>query len=254
MLNTEKYVESVLGSGIPRGFKGIYGIDTEKYDWVDKYLKDVELRKEIDRLREEIPKIEGQLMHREELKARFLESLKDINKMQEQQIFFHLLNVQARTENLISPESVRALKIVPPVSLGTDEINTIIAKLPSGVRQAEIDRDMKKNKERIEEIRAKIDKELSPSDRWFYHDTGERVRYPQGCRWTLFVKDWKMVVSRFDGVVNIEGFSCVSEAEATAFYALGMGDVRKLTPLRKPHEMPPRPKMGKELHDESVRM
>ena len=53
------------------------------------------------------------------------------------------------------------------------------------------------------------------------------------------MQDWRKVVSRFQGNVNIEGFLCESEEEKVAFFALGLDKVRKVTPLREPRVHPP---------------
>jgi hypothetical protein len=252
-MDREEIIKAVLGSdGRVRGIGDAYGIDIVKYAWVDSYLRDKAIRGQITQLREQIPKLENQPIHRDELKASFIESLKEINKLMLQRVSNHLVMAQARKEGLLNVNTVMGLKLVYPLNLVPDEIDAIFSCLLEGVRQADIDKSVEEVRAQIGALQRKIDEELSPQHRWIHYDSGSPMHYPGGCRWTAFVEDWQRVVSRFDGKVNIEGFEISTDAEQTAFFALGLDKVRKFTPLRSPKVKPPPPKSASELYNESV--
>lgn len=247
----EECIAAVLGSYGSPDMKGLYGIDTAQYSWVESYLRDQMIRAEIERLRAEIPKIEALPIHRDELKARFMEALGQVNSLMVQRVRNHLVQVQARKESLIGPDTALGFRIVYPMNLTPEEIDEIVAALPEGTRQADIEKSVSEIRGQIRELERKIEDELSPQDRWFYTESGYPVRYPQGCRWTRFVNDWKKVVGRFEGRVDIEGYA-VEGPEATAFIALGLDKIRKLTPLRKPRVKPNLGHNAKKLYEETV--
>ncbi|MDP1991961.1 MAG: hypothetical protein Q8K00_13175 [Syntrophales bacterium] len=233
--------------------KSVYGIDLVTYPWVDSYLKDKEIRAKIINLEKEIPKIEALPIHKDELKTSFREALNQINGMMLNQIKSHLLKVQAGETALIGPENVHSLRLVYPMgNLTEEEMSALFAEFPEGVKHADIVARVKTNRAEINRLKGKIEDELSPQERWVHYETGFPMPYPDGCLWTKVVTDWGKIASRFDGNVNINGCALESDAETTAFFALGMDKVRKREPLKKPLVKPPRQKTGAELYNESV--
>ena len=131
---------------------------------------------------------------------------------------------------------VQGNQYIPAIELTKRDIDNIFSQLPEeGVRQVDIDakiQQMQKDIARAEEV---IARELCPPDRWKYNDNGKSISYPQGCQWTQYVNAWKKVASRFDGPVSIEGSAIKSDGEQTAYIALGLNNIGKVTPLRKPN-------------------
>jgi len=254
MLDTYEAIASVLGSGANPEIKGIYGIDAIKYSWVDLYLRDQAARAEIKNLEADIERVGNLPICREELKARFIMALEKINSLMLRRMKIHLAGVQNRTENLIDEDGIARFNVVRPLFLTGLDIEEMFSDLQPGTPQAEIDEAIRAIKDKISTIKGRIASELSPQSRWVHHDSGEPMHYPNGCRWTAFVEDWKKVASRFEGRVNIEGFSLESGAEETAYTALGLDKVRKASPLRKPRVVRPPDKYGKELYEASVSM
>jgi len=254
-IDTEEIVRRVLDRGsiyTTSDVRREYGVDVVKYGWVDSYLRDKEVRAEIARLEGEIPKIQSLPIHRDEIKASFMEAMKLINGMWLDQVKSHLLNVQARKTAMMGPESIYALRLVYPLNIGKQEAEALFSGLPEGVKQAEIGSQVEKIEAEIERLRNRIKDEFSPHERWSYSPNGYPWPYPGGCWWTRFVEDWKKIASRFEGNVNLNGCPLESEAETSAFYALGIDKVWKLTPLRKPYIKPPRQKTAQESYNESV--
>ena len=234
-------VKQVLGAGGPVTFKRHYQLDVKGYSWVEIFVRDQKTRKEIERLQEEITATQKSLIDREELRLMFKTGLDQVKRDFLELLKDHLSQAQRRESAV-----VRGLRqfgaisndlLFMPITLVSDgEIGDIIAGLPVGVKRSEIEKTVEGIKKEIEKLKETIDKELSPQERWFYSDTGKPIPYPKGCRWFRFVGDWKRVVSRFDGKVDIEGCALKTEAEFEAFYLLELDKVRKLTPLRTPWE------------------
>jgi hypothetical protein len=254
MLDTGDAIKLVLTSSNGARIKHLYGIDTVGYAWVDSYLKDKNARAEIVRLEGEISKVSRQPIHRDELKASFVESLKEINMLMSQQIASHLARAQNRETDLLDVNNIMVFRIVYPLNLTPNEIDTIFSRLPEGVMQSEIDKSIGDIRAQIYALRNEIDTELSPQGRWIHYDTGHAYTYPSGCRWTAFVNDWKTVACRFAAPVNIEGYAPESSAEETAYFALGLNDTRKAEPLKAPYVLPARPKSAQEFYKASVKI
>jgi len=239
MLDTFDAVKSVLGGGGSPQIKGIYGVDTQKYDWVESYLRDIKIREEIKRLQGEKSQIEASPIHKEELRKSFEETLAQAREAWAGQIREIIVNKQRRFLGASDFVTILTAKLKQPPILSSKEIDSFFSPLPDGVRQSEIEKSVQGVEDQIKQLRDKIEKELSPQWRWVHFDSGQPMHYPGGCRWTTFVQDWRKVVSRFQGNVNIEGFLCESEEEKVAFFALGLDKVRKVTPLREPRVHPP---------------
>lgn len=253
MKDTADLIKGILTSNSwsTSNIKKVYGIDLVNYSWVDSYLRDKEFRSKIISLEKEIPNIESLPIHRDELKVNFMEALKQINGMMLNQIKGHLSNVQQRKTGLMGSESIQSLCIVHPLNLNEKEIDRLFSELPEGIKKNEIVKRVKTTTSEIDRLSEIIKNELSPKERWIHYENGNPQPYPEGCLWTRFVNDWKMVVSRFNGNVNINGCALESEAEATAFFALKMDKVYKREPLLKVL-IKPRTKTTAESYNESV--
>jgi hypothetical protein len=116
------------------------------------------------------------------------------------------------------------------------EIDEIFSQIPDGVRQEEIEASAKAIGKKIANLEEKIRLELSPQNRWLHNQEGNPFPYPVGCRWTIFVEDWKKVLSRYNGKANIDGCAITSPEEGAAYHALELDQVRRLTPLREPRK------------------
>jgi len=108
--------------------------------------------------------------------------------------------------------------------------------MPDGIKSGVIDNQIKEIRRRIEELKNKIDTELSPRERWYHRDNGFPEPYPMGCRWTKYVDTWKQIARRFNAPVNINGCVCSPE-ETAAYTALEIGSEMKLTPLSDPKDL-----------------
>ena len=229
------WVKDVLNSGPSTlaSIKHRYRVDVNKYEWLDLYLRDKKLREEINSLREEKKKIINSPIHRDELRETFKNKLKKDHSEMISSIRDHFASVQKR-EEWLAP-----LKIAPELLLDLKdrEINEIFSQLPDGVKQEEIQTSVITIEQKISKLEEKIRLELSPHRRWFYDQEGNPFPYPAGCRWTIFVEDWKKVVSRYNGEASIEGAAITSPEEKTAYYALGLDQVWRITPLREPKKM-----------------
>ena len=235
----DKAVKEVLASGGRIIFKHRYNIDVDKYSWVRDFVRDQELRKEIDRLQKEIAATQQSLIDRDELQAMFDAGVEQLKQGFLELLRDHLVEAQKRECPVIG--GLHSFGVISnrlplmTVSLASPEdIGNIIAGLPRGVKQKEIEATVEGLRKQIAKCNETIERELSPRERWFHFDTGKPQPYPVGCRWTKFVSDWKTVVARFDGKVDIEGVALVTEEEFTAFHMLELDRVRKMPPLRDP--------------------
>lgn len=239
MLDTYEAIKSVLEGGGRTKMKHLYGVDTFKYGWVESYLRDKTIRQEIEKLEKEKWELEKLPIHKDELKRYFEGLLNSIREARKTSIQGLLIDAQKRALSLEDFHVAIQSRTFSPLALlvfSQKEIDAFFSVLPDGVREKEIQSLVKQKEAQIFELKARIEKELSPQERWFYSDAGIAQRYPSGCRWTLFVNDWKKVASRFIGIVNIEGTLPEREEEKTAYYALGIDKMKKLTSLREPHK------------------
>lgn len=214
-----------------------YNIDTMNYSWVSDFIRDKTIRQEIAGLEADIPKIRALPIHKDELRKSFEKELSRINSMLVQQIQDRLLLVQQRQAGIMSIDNILSMKLIYPVFLAESKIDGIFSCLPLGVKKSEIDKKVAQAQDKINALKSKIDAELSPKHRWVYEPSGDPIPYPMGCRWTMFVEDWKYIQSRFNGNVNINGRELESEAERTAYFALGLDKTYKIDtrdPIRRP--------------------
>ncbi|HUV59815.1 MAG TPA: hypothetical protein VMW09_06850 [Desulfatiglandales bacterium] len=233
-------VKEVLASGGQVSFKYSYRIDVVNYSWVKDYVRDQKLRQEIDQLKKKIAEAQNSPIDKNELRAMF-----EAGVEQTRQNFLELLKnnfskAQKRECGVIGGlheygNIASELPLMSVTLVSSEDIKDIIAALPVGIKQKEIEKTIEGIKKQIAEREAIIEKELSPKDRWFYDDRGNPRPYPND-RWSKFVDGWRKVVARFDGKVDIEGFALVTEDEFAAFHMLELEKVFKLTPLRAPWE------------------
>lgn len=234
MLDNDRWVKMVLNEGGQVNMKRLYGIDVKSYAWIQDYVRDKKIREEIEGIQEEIKKTRNSLIHRDELKKLFINRLEGAKGSLVDYLKDHLIEVQERKEALLGDFYVKRMPFAAFLSIFSQEIEGIFPELPEGVTQQDIDKKCKELTGKIEGLEKMIQEELSPQGRWIHFDSGLPMPYPRGCRWTLFVNDWKRVISRFEGEATIEGCALKTDEEYKAFYLLGLDKVRKYTPLRKP--------------------
>lgn len=234
LLKGENVASMVLRASQGASVKYRYKIDTYKFSWVDDFLRDAALRKKIEGIREKIKETRGSLIDKGELRKMFESAISSINTSHIDWFVESLKAVQLRTGHMVNSDTVRGKAYSPSINLSKKDIDNIFIQLPEGVTQANIDAEVEKLLEEIRKIETVIESELSPRDRWMYRDDGKPVPYPQGCRWTQYVTAWRIIVKRYDGPVTIEGLPVNSDEELIAYRALGLHELMKITPLRKP--------------------
>ena len=240
-INFDNNIKEVLASGGQVGIKYTYRLDVDKYSWVKDYVRDQKLRQEIDQLRKEIAEAQNSPIDKSELRAMFEAGVEQTRQNFLELLKNNLSKAQKRECGVIGGlheygNIASELPLMSITLVSSEDIKDIIAALPPGIKQKEIEKTIEGIKKQIAEREAIIEKELSPKDRWFYDDRGNSLPYPAGCRWNKFVDGWRRVVSRFDGKVDIEGCALVTEDEFAAFHMLELEKVYKLTPLRAPWE------------------
>jgi len=234
----DRAIKEVLASGGQVSFKHSYRLDVVNYSWIKNYVRDQKLRQEIEQLKKKITKTQNSPIDKIELQSMFEAAV-----LQTRQNFLELLKnnlskAQKRECGVIGGlheygNIASELPLMAVTLVSSEDIKDIIAALPPGIKQKEIEKTIEGIKKQIAEREAIIEKELSPKDRWFYDDRGNPRPYPND-RWCKFVGGWKTVVARFDGKVDIEGFALVTEDEFAAYHMLELEKVYKLTPLRAP--------------------
>ena len=240
-INFDNNIKEVLASGGQVGIKYTYRLDVDKYSWVKDYVRDQKLRQEIDQLRKEIAEAQNSPIDKSELRAMFEAGVEQTRQNFLELLKNNLSKAQKRECGTIGGlheygNIASELSLMSVTLVSSEEIKDIIAALPPGIKQKEIEKTVEGIKKQIAEREAIIEKEVSPKDRWFYDDRGNSLPYPAGCRWSKFLDGWRRVVSRFDGKVDIEGCALVTEDEFAAFHMLELEKVYKLTPLRAPWE------------------
>ena len=237
MIESTVWIDGVLtGSDGPK-IKHLYGIDTEKYTWVESYIRDQTTRGEIARLKAKISEVQKSPICRDELRQRLEAEIAQVNLARLNQIRNHIIGAQNRETPLMNSGNILEFKFIPYVGLSQADTDSLFADLPQGKPQEEITKEVNEITAKIQELQKRIEEELSPRTRWVYKASGDPILYPKGCRWTAFVKDWETVVARFEGEVNIEGYPFEFHEEAVAYNMLELDKVRKLTPLRKPKKI-----------------
>ena len=177
------------------------------------------------------------------MKSAFLEDLKGFKARRLAILKSHLEAAQKLMVEPLSPENVFSV-IGGPASylsfldydLTGEQIDFLFSGLEEGTTQKAKTKKIGQLQERINELNVLINNELSPQARWFHTPAGNPIRYPDGCRWTRFVKTWKEVVSRHSEPVNIEGYKLNGEGEKDAYYLLELDKEPKRTPLSEGSE------------------
>jgi len=237
ILDNEKWIQSVLGSSSPRvNIKQLYGLDVTQYGWVKDYVRDKKYREEVESLRNQITEVQQAPIHSDEVASIFKRSLKTVKQSVVENLKEHLLKVQAREIELFHGLDVKMLSTFALNQLSTSEINEVVSVLGYGKTQQEIEETVESLTNEITQLQEKIDTELNIQSRWLHFDSGWPSPYPNGCRWTIFVNDWKKVASRFDGKVDIEGCALETSAEHMAYNLLELDKVYRRTPFKKPRK------------------
>jgi hypothetical protein len=240
MLSANELASKVIGATGGARIKQLFRLDTQSYDWIDDFLRDKAIRGNIDTLRKKIAETQQAPIHRDELRAQFVSRLKQIKAFQVKQVGDWLREVQTGGVHMFNELTFGERRVLGapflPFLMGftKDEEKEIFKGLPEGVRQKDKMEQIEECQAEIAKLEAKITEELSPRSRWLHRENGEPFPYPQGCRWTTFVKTWELISARFSGPVDLNGWRIANEDELKAYYALGLDKVHKLPPLREP--------------------
>lgn len=226
-LENDVWIKSVLGPYTNVNIKQNYGIDASQYEWVKDYIRDKKLRDENKRLQKDITAIRTAPTHKDEVVSMLKDGLKSIRQSVVEQLKIHILEVQQREAALFHGLDIKVLQILALNLLSTSEINEILSVLETGKKKQKIEESVKNLINEIANNKKIINEELSPQHRWLHHSSGHPVLYPNGCRWTIFVNDWKKVVSYFEDHVDIEGYALETEHEHAAFRMLSLDKVYK---------------------------
>lgn len=225
-----------------RAVKRSFGLDTRTYDWVKHFVRDQKIRGEIKSLQDKIIETRALPIHRDELRKMFEARVEGINAFRITQFSDHLAEVQERQRQLFNQAMLgnllfsEARMVQNAISFSPADLDEIFSPLPQGVRQADIEATVADLQKKIQKLEKVLTDELSPQSRWYYRDNGVPEPYPNGCRWSLFVKVWKDVVRRINGAANIEGHKPETPEEFEAYGLLELERVRRVEPLRKPKE------------------
>jgi len=217
-----------------------FGVDTVSFSWVKDYLKDLLCRDEIKVLQGQIKATSKLPIAREELKTAFLANIEAFKVSRSNILLEHLKNAQKLQVDLLSPANGFAIIgngwphfLTYLNDLTDQQIESLFSGLEDGhTLQEKIDK-ISALEAKIGGLNDTIETELSPHGRWFYTPSGSPIRYPEGCRWTRFVKTWKEVASRHFEPVDIEGYKITKEAEREAYNLLSLEKVYKKPPLRE---------------------
>ena len=217
-----------------------FGVDMVSYDWVKLYAKEKEAREEIKNLQGKCIGIQKLPLDKEQLKAAFRESMAQLRQGRLNFLREHIKQAQQQDVALLSPASIQesphALARIAYLNydLTDQEIDSLFEGLAQGMTQEEKHKQIVAVEQEIKKLEEMIEKKLmSPKERWFYSTDGERMPYPQGCRWTWFVKTWEEVASRHIGPVDINGYQLETTEEHAAYELLKLGDVPKRTPIKE---------------------
>ena len=232
-LNPEKLAAQVIGYKNGIAVKGKFGLDTAKYNWVDDYMEDLSLRKRRAIFQESILEARQRPIHRDELRKMFEKQIDEINRFRINQLAQHLSEVQSRSSIMLNELNLENLRVdgawlIPHmVKLTKKELDAIFSALPEGSSKAEISEAVEALEADIKKIDAKLVETESIKSRWIYNEKGDPLPYPNGCRWTQFVKTWELVAGKFRGAVDVEGYSLTTDREHYAYERLELGRVRK---------------------------
>lgn len=234
-MEDKQTVSAVLGTDAIVYVRGGFGLDTLKYSWVEDFIRDKTIRTEIERLEQQIREVAGQPRHKDEVQNMFKNWLQQRRMEGVESIKGLLLAVQNR-ERLFNSDFTKILIEISAVDFTSGITKELFSSMPDGIKSGVIDNRIKEIRRRIEELKNKIDSELSPRERWYHRDNGFPEPYPMGCRWTKFVDTWKQIARRFNAPVNINACVCSPE-EAAAYTALEIGSLMKLPPVRDPKNL-----------------
>lgn len=240
MFNVDQLAGAVVGNTGGAYVSRQFRLDTIEYSWVKDYRRDQDLREEIAEIGKKIIETGKLPIHKDELRARFENQIKEINAFRIKQITAQLSSAQKREEIIFAENSIGERKVLGAlylpylINLSASDIDLIFSEMPEGIRQKEIDKTIEDCQKRIKELQIVIDSELSPKSRWLHRDNGEPIPYPQGCRWKAFADIWAKVQTRFEGPVTINGNALKTDSEYMAHAVLKLDKVPKLHPLRKP--------------------
>lgn len=233
-LKSDAIASTVLGSSGGARVKRYFDIDTFNFLWIDLFLRDEILRKKIQTWRDDIQNIQKSPIHKDELRAFFQSAISSINNERLSWFVEMLKAVQARSGAMINDYIVKSNTYFPGLELSNKDIDSIFSQLPEeGVRQADIDSKIQQMQKKIKNAEDVIASELSPHDRWKYEDNGNPIPYPQGCQWTQYVNAWRKIAPRFEVPVSVEGLAIKNDSEQSAYIALGLNSIRKVS-FRKP--------------------
>jgi hypothetical protein len=236
ILNGEKIASEVLGYSGGAYVKRYFKIDTFKFPWISLFLRDVILRDRIQSCRQRIQEVTKLPIHKDELRTRFQSALNSIKNDRLSWFAAWLNKIQKREAFGLTSDNIRANQYIPPLDLSDADIDAIFSQLDEeGVRQADVDAMVKQCQKDIAEAEKVIARDLCPHDRWIYEDNGKPMPYPQGCRWTQYVNAWKKVAARFGEPVSVEGSAITNESEMSAYIALGLDKIGRITPLKTPY-------------------
>ncbi len=219
-LNNDEWLNVVLGDATDVSIKNNYGVDTRSYDWVKDFVRDQKLRKEISDLQNQIKAVQNGPMHKDEVAALFRNGLINIRAGIVEQLKAQALNVQQRRAAFFSEFHPRSLSPLAFNVLSESEIDDILSVLGEGKKEQEIADIVKGLHQEINKRKVIIETELSPQNRWLHFTSGWPVPYPKGCKWTIFVEDWKKVCVRFKVPVTIEGYLLETAEEHMAYKML----------------------------------
>jgi len=211
-------------------------LDLDSYEWVKLFVRDQELRRELQGLEEQIIKTQNSLIDREELRQRFEGQRAAIKTEFLELTAASFGQVQARNGNLFDNVIPQQLRLTPLIFLSDEDIDKIFSSLPQGIKEADISKKVLKLEKRIEEINGEIEKSLSPKSRWYHTPSGDPEPYPKGDRWLEFVSSWRETASRYTSPVNYRGEKLLTLGELEAWKMLEFDKLSKPFILREPRE------------------
>lgn len=171
-------------------------------EWIALYFRDLAARKEIKDLQNKIRDILAGPRGKEEIMELFQNALARHRENRVLHFIKVLTGIQNNQEALILPFSDN---VIANPDLTKKELDRIAAALPAGTSDSEKEALILPLRKRIAELEAMIESELSPDDRWFYDIEGKRIKYPQGCKWTWYVRTWEEVSREHREPVSIRG-------------------------------------------------
>jgi len=232
MKTASEIIGDVFGDYTIVNVKGVFGIDTAEYSWVDDFLKDKKNRDDLEALKNQSRMLRNMPIDREELRNQFVSQVNNYNEIMMQQTVEYLKGVQARSEHLpfsrLPGKVVLGMEYYPYCLEFTEkQLDKIFSQLPEGTKSADIEKSLENDRHEIAALEEAIAWNKFPRSRWWFRENGLPHAYPMGCQWTTFVKAWAGVLVRFSGNVDINGYPLTTEAEFKAFVKLGLDKLGK---------------------------